>query len=69
MTLLPEDSRVYVVWRRLLRSPRVHGAQVHDAHLAAVLEAHDVTHLLTFNGSDFRRFTNLIPVHPQEVQP
>jgi len=69
MTLLQEDSRVYGAWRRLLLSHRVHGIQVHDAHLAAVLEVHDVTHLLTFNGSDFKRFTSLIPVHPQEVQP
>ena len=69
MTLLQEDSRVYMVWRRLLLSNDVRGVQVHDAHLAAALEVHDVTHLLTFNGVDFKRFTSLIPLHPQEVQP
>lgn len=67
MTLLPETPRVYAVWRRLLVSHNVRGVQVHDAHLAAILEVHGVTHLLTFNGPDFSRFKNLIALHPQEV--
>jgi predicted nucleic acid-binding protein len=69
MTLLPEDERAYRVWHRLILSHNVRGAQVHDAHLAAVLEVHGVTHLLTFNGADFKRFSTLIAVHPDEVQP
>ncbi len=68
MTILPESLGVYTVWRRLQLSHTVRGVQVHDAHLAAVLEVHRVTHLLTFDGPDFKRFTNLISVHPQEVQ-
>jgi predicted nucleic acid-binding protein len=67
MTVLPEDRRVYLVWRQLLVSQNVRGVQVHDAHLAAVLEVHEVAHLLTFNGPDFRRFANVSAVHPQEV--
>jgi predicted nucleic acid-binding protein len=43
--------------------------QVHDAHLAATLEVHGVTHLLTFNRDDFKRVSSLSPVHPEEVQP
>ena len=68
MTILQEDRRVYLAWRRLLVSQNVRGVQVHDAHLAAVLEVHDVVHLLTFNGPDFKRFTNLSAIHPQDVQ-
>ncbi len=68
MTILPEDERVYRTWRRLLLSWDARGVQVHDAHLAAVLEVHGVMHLLTFNGADFKRSSKLIPVHPQEVQ-
>jgi predicted nucleic acid-binding protein len=67
MKLLPEDERVYRVWHRLLFSHQVRGVQVHDAHLAAVLEVHEVSHLLTLNGRDFKRFPNVIAVHPQEV--
>lgn len=68
MTLLPEDARVYTVWRRLLATLDVRGTQVHDAHLAAVLEVHGVSDLLTFNGKDFKRFPGLTAVHPQDVQ-
>jgi predicted nucleic acid-binding protein len=68
MTLLTEDERVCPVWQRLLIACEVRGVQVHDAHLAAVLEVHGVTRLLTFNGEDFKRFPGLIAMHPREVQ-
>ena len=65
--LLPENIQVYEVWRRLLATYDVRGVQVHDAHLAAILEVHDVRHLLTFNGRDFVRFSFLVSVHPAEI--
>jgi len=68
MTVLPENRRVYLVWRQLLVSQNVRGVQVHDAHLAAVLDVHEVAHLLTFNGPDFRRFANLHAIHPRDVE-
>lgn len=67
MTLLPETEEIYSVWLRLLQSHEVRGVQVHDAHLAAVLEVHQVTHLLTFNGADFKRFPHIVAVHPQDL--
>jgi predicted nucleic acid-binding protein len=67
MTLLRENEAVFPTWLRLMKTHEVRGIQVHDAHLAAVLEVHNVSHLLTFNGSDFKRFPNVIAVHPQEV--
>lgn len=68
MKLLPESESVYEVWKRLLVEFEVRGVQVHDAHLAAILAVHGVTHLLTFNGEDFRRFPSLVAVHPDAVQ-
>ena len=68
MKLLADDERVYRIWRNLLISNSVRGVQVHDAHLAAVLQVHNITHLLTLNGRDFKRYQNVIPVHPQDVQ-
>ena len=67
MTLPPEAEGIYAVWLRLLKAYEVRGVQVHDAHLAAVLEIHNVAHLLTFNVQDFKRFSNVIAVHPEEV--
>ncbi len=68
MALLPEDPAVYAVWRRLLLEQNVSGVQVHDAHIAATLEVHGVSHLLTFNVEDFKRFPAIIAVHPDELQ-
>ena len=67
MTLLPEIEGIYPVWLHLLKVHEVRGVQVHDAHLAAVLEVHNVLHLLTFNGDDFKRFSNVVRIHPQDV--
>jgi len=62
------DSRdVHERWRQLLVAHEVKGVQVHDARLAASMYVHGVTHLLTVNVRDFRRFTGLRVVHPAEV--
>ncbi len=68
MTLLPDDEVSYREWRRLLFAHGVQGVQVHDAHLAAVLKTHGVTHLLTFNTGDFKRYPWLNAVHPGDIR-
>lgn len=67
MTLLPESEAVFRAWLQLLQAHDIRGTEVHDAHLAAVLEVHQVTHLLTFNGADFKRFPHIVAVHPQDL--
>jgi predicted nucleic acid-binding protein len=67
MTLLREVDAVFPTWLRLMKAHEVRGIQVHDAHLAAVLEVHGVPHLLTFNGSDFKRFPGVNAEHPREI--
>jgi predicted nucleic acid-binding protein len=47
----------------------VSGVRVHDARLAAVMNVHNVPHLLTLNPKDFDRFTGITPVHPDDIQP
>jgi predicted nucleic acid-binding protein len=64
MTLLPDDAKVYAAWRALIATHDVRGVQVHDAKLAAAMLAHDVVHLLTFNGADFARYPRIEAVHP-----
>lgn len=57
--VLAEDNLVYVVWRQLIAAKGVSGKQVHDARLVAFMLVYGVTHLLTFNGADFKRFETL----------
>ena len=54
--LLPDSPMVYTEWRRLVVSFGVSGIQVHDARIAAAMLAHGVTHILTFNTTDFVRY-------------
>jgi predicted nucleic acid-binding protein len=54
--LVPDDARVYPVWRRLVVSLGMSGVQVHDARLAAAMLLHGITHIITFNIADFGRY-------------
>ncbi len=68
-TVLPESPVIYGEWRRLVKVHRVMGVNVHDTRLVAVMLVHGVTHILTFNTDDFRRFSEIIAVHPSEIIP
>jgi predicted nucleic acid-binding protein len=54
--ILPDGLPVYTEWRRLVVTHQVSGVQVHDAYIAAAMNVHGISNLLTFNGSDFARF-------------
>ncbi len=66
--LLPDPPDVLKYWFALVSQHDIKGRRTHDARLAAVMQAHSVTHLLTFNTDDFKSFTNLTLVHPSDVQ-
>jgi predicted nucleic acid-binding protein len=66
-TLLPDSPAVHVEWRRLLVTHSISGVQVHDARLVAAMRVHSVTHLLTFNTADFRRYGDISVTHPRDV--
>lgn len=67
--LLLDNERVHQEWRKLVVQFRVSGVQVHDARIAAAMIVHQITHILTFNTSDFARFSNLgiVAVDPQTI--
>lgn len=69
LRLLPDSIETHLEWRRLLVSHNVSGAQVHDARLAAAMRVHGVQHILTFNVDDFRRYTDIEPLHPATTIP
>jgi predicted nucleic acid-binding protein len=51
--LLADEATVYEQWKRLIVEQRVTGRRVFDARLVAVMLAHGIARLLTFNGADF----------------
>ncbi len=68
MTLLPDNEQVYSIWRQLVLANNVRGLQVHDARLAAIMQAYGVAHILTLNQPDFLRYAEVQVVHPSQVQ-
>jgi predicted nucleic acid-binding protein len=64
---LDDTATSFHLWLYLVTTHQVRGRQVHDAHLVATLLGHEVTHLLTFNVGDFRRYPALVAVHPTEI--
>lgn len=68
MTFLPDTERVYSIWRQLVLAKNVRGVQVHDARLAAIMQAYGLTHILTLNQPDFLRYTNIQAIHPSQIQ-
>ena len=55
-TMVPETPEIFVHWERIVLAYGVQGKPTHDARLIAAMKAHRLTHLLTFNDRDFRRF-------------
>ncbi len=68
MTLLPDNERVYPLWRGIVAENNVRGVQVHDARLAALMQSHGVTHILTLNQPDFVRYAEIRVVRPGQVE-
>ncbi|NES95202.1 MAG: type II toxin-antitoxin system VapC family toxin [Desertifilum sp. SIO1I2] len=66
---LEEVPEIFPHWLNLVTSYLVQGKRVHDARLVAVMLAHGITHLLTFNPNDFRSIHEIIVVHPQAIAP
>lgn len=67
--MLPDIPAIYSAWRHLVVLAGVAGRHTHDARLAAVMRAHGITHLLTFNDHDFTAFPGITVVHPRDVPP
>jgi predicted nucleic acid-binding protein len=69
--LLVETPDIYPAWKTIVAGLGIIGKQVHDARLVAVCHAHAITHLLTFNVSDFGRMApfgpGLVVVDPASV--
>jgi len=67
--LVPDAPTIFSEWRRLVVAFGVSGVQVHDARLVAAMKVNGVTHILTFNTSDFRRYSSegIVAVDPAAV--
>ncbi|MFN0120275.1 MAG: type II toxin-antitoxin system VapC family toxin [Blastocatellia bacterium] len=65
--LLTENAATHQEWRRLVAAHAVHGVEVHDTMLAAVMRVYNIPNLLTFDKKDFKRFPGVRAISPPEV--
>lgn len=64
---LDDSPTLFAAWRGLVVAHACHGKVAHDARYVAAMRGHGLTHLLTFNGSDFARFTGIVAIDPNTV--
>ncbi len=57
--LLIDPPDTFERWKDLAARYAVSGVQVHDARLVAVAQANGIQNILTFNGRDFGRYSDL----------
>ena len=62
--ILLDTPNAYPIWKGLVVSIGISGVQVHDARLAALMQANGVTHILTLNRPDFARFPGITALDP-----
>ena len=68
LALLPDVPAIYAVWKRIVDNRRVQGIKVYDARLVAVMSVYGVDSILTFNVSDFKRYSGITAIHPASLQ-
>ena len=56
---LTDIPSIYDRWRQLVVQFNVSGVQVHDARIVAAMMAHGVSSILTFNTTDFTRYSTV----------
>ncbi len=64
---LRDERAIYDPWRELVNLHDVVGKHAHDARLVAAMQRHHLTHLLTFNLTDFRKFSDLRLLDPNSI--
>jgi predicted nucleic acid-binding protein len=65
--LLEDSPGILTNWLTLVKAHDIKGKKVHDARLVAMMQAHGVTALLTFNTDDFKAYPNITLLHPNDV--
>jgi predicted nucleic acid-binding protein len=62
--VLPFEDPAYQEWRRIVVAESIVGVAVHDARLVATMIAVGITHMLTLNEADFRRYGGIVVLSP-----
>jgi predicted nucleic acid-binding protein len=64
---MADTPAIYQEWERLIALHSVSGKNGHDTRYVAAMIVHGITHLLTDNKNDFKRFTTITVFSPSEI--
>jgi predicted nucleic acid-binding protein len=65
--VLRDERGILEPWQQLALAASVTGKQSHDTRLIAAMQRHGLTHLLTFNLTDFRRYNAIQLLDPHSL--
>ncbi len=65
--LLRDERAIYEHWQALVTQYQVASTKSFDTRLVAAMKRHGITHLLTLNARDFRRYAEIVVLEPQGV--
>lgn len=66
-SFLPDVPAIFYEWENLVTQHNVRGRDSHDTRIVAAMNVHRISHLLTFNKDDFKRFTSIQVLLPSEI--
>jgi predicted nucleic acid-binding protein len=61
---LQDERAIFPKWKELVARYDVKGKPAHDARLVAAMLRHGLSHLLTFNDADYKRFPAITVIPP-----
>jgi predicted nucleic acid-binding protein len=65
--IVAETELTYPLWRNLVIKHSVQGKEVHDGRLVALIKSHGITHIMTLNGGDFKRYPGITVIDPMNM--
>ena len=63
----PASQAAFQEWKRLVVAHSVRGVQVHDARIVATMKVQGINNIVSFNASDFRRYSGITATFPKDV--
>lgn len=64
----PDSLTIFQEWKQLLLTYSISGVQVYDARLVAAMQVFGIPAILTFNGTDFRRYAGITIYEPKDIR-
>lgn len=64
--LFNDTSQILPEWLRLVTQHAVSGRNCHDARYVAAMNIHSISHIVTVNKDDFKRFPTITALLPSE---